>query len=53
MLPLDFSRNLAQGFFYIFSERTIHNSGAQGRDSNLVVLEVPAFADSKKITKPM
>jgi hypothetical protein len=38
---LDFSQSLATGFSYTFSVRPIHGSGAQGPDSNLVVLVVP------------
>lgn len=39
---LDFSQSLAAGFFYTFSVRPIHGSGAQGPDSNFVVVEAPA-----------
>jgi hypothetical protein len=45
---LDFSQNLAAGFRYIFSVRPIHSSGAQGPDSNLVVVEVPAAGEGPK-----
>jgi hypothetical protein len=41
---LDFSQDLAEGFSYTFSVRPVHDSGAQGPDSNLVVVEVPAAA---------
>ncbi len=36
---LDFSQDLAVGFRYTFSVRPIHSSGAQGPDSNRVVIE--------------
>jgi hypothetical protein len=39
---LDFSQNLAAGFSYTFSVRPVHGSGAQGPDSNFVMVEVPA-----------
>jgi hypothetical protein len=39
---LDFSQRLAAGFRYTFSVRPIHSSGAQGPDSNPVVMELPA-----------
>lgn len=41
---LDFSQELAEGFSYTFSVRPVHDSGAQGPDSNLVVVEVPTAA---------
>jgi hypothetical protein len=43
-LSLDFSQELAEGFSYTFGVRPVHDSGAQGPDSNLVVVEVPAAA---------
>jgi hypothetical protein len=45
---LDFSQNLAAGFRYIFSVRPIHSSGAQGPDSNLVVVQVPVEGGGAK-----
>jgi hypothetical protein len=45
---LDFSENLAAGFRYIFSVRPVHSSGAQGPDSNLVIVEVPAEGGGAK-----
>jgi hypothetical protein len=45
---LEFSQSLAAGFRYIFSVRPIHSSGAQGPDSNLVVVEVPAAGGEAK-----
>lgn len=41
---LDYSQSLASGFTYTFSVRPIHGTGAQGPDSNLVMLEVPDAA---------
>jgi hypothetical protein len=41
---LAFSQELAEGFSYTFSVRPVHDSGAQGPDSNLVVVDVPAAA---------
>jgi hypothetical protein len=45
---LDFSQNLATGFRYIFSVRPIHSSGAQGPDSNFVVVDVPVTGEGAK-----
>jgi predicted small lipoprotein YifL len=39
---LDFSQSLAGGFHYSFRVRPVTASGAQGPDSNMVVIDVPA-----------
>jgi hypothetical protein len=41
---LDFSQNLAAGFRYSFSVRPVSASGAQGPDSNILVIDVPALS---------
>lgn len=38
---LDYSESLTAGFRYSFSVRPVSGSGAQGPDSNLVVIEYP------------
>jgi hypothetical protein len=42
---LNFSQDLAAGFAFTFSVRPIHGSGAQGPDSNFVIVEVPAASE--------
>ena len=39
---VDFSQNLAAGFRYCFSVRPVSASGAQGPDSNMLVIDVAA-----------
>jgi hypothetical protein len=39
---LDFSQSLAAGFRYSFKVRPVTASGAQGPDSNMVLIDVPA-----------